>query len=196
MINKIKLINLTSKSLTENTFPMKYVCSRQGGKDLVPKLKWNNIEGVKSYALILDDPDAPYHGGYVHWIVQYIPPNINQLPIMKPSLIREFKISNYISNSNNNNKNSNNKNSNNTLNNSNKIIQGINSFGRYSYGGPCPPPDGKYHRYYFRLYALDTVLTRGNKKNEFVTRNKLIDMMKNHIIGYGELMKTFKNINE
>jgi hypothetical protein len=36
-------------------------------------------------------------------------------------------------------------------------LQGVNDFPRIGYGGPCPPP-GKPHRYFFKLYALDTTL--------------------------------------
>lgn len=189
-MNKIKKIKVSTKSITTNTFPLKYVCPRQGGKDLVPNLSWDAIPGAKSYALVSDDPDAPYPGGFVHWVVQYIPSNVTQLPVMKPASSREFKINDFIVNKNNNNKKGGQSNKN------GKLIQGVNGFGRYAYGGPCPPPDGKAHRYFFRVYALDTVLKKGNQSNQFVTRNHLMYLMKNHILGYGELMKSFKNTTE
>lgn len=59
---------------------------------------------------------------------------------------------------------------------------GTNDFGKMEYDGPCPS-SGSVHKYYFRLYALDTVLSLpdGAKRND-------IDLaMKNHIIGRGEI---------
>jgi hypothetical protein len=148
------LIKIKSNSITNSTFPIKYVCLHQGGENLIPTIKWTKIKNAKSYALIMDDPDAPYPGGFVHWVIQYIPPDVNQI----------------------------NKNYSKACSKSN-IIQGINSFGNYSYGIS--------HRYYFKIYALDIALTKINK--EPVTRDVLMSLMKNHILGYGELIKKFKN---
>jgi Raf kinase inhibitor-like YbhB/YbcL family protein len=60
--------------------------------------------------------------------------------------------------------------------------QGKNDFGNLNYGGPCPPLGT--HRYYFRVYALDTFLRlpTGNTKEE------LMQSMSYHILGSGELM--------
>ena len=66
------------------------------------------------------------------------------------------------------------------------ILQGENSWGRIGYGGPCPPK-GKPHRYFFKLYALDKEL--GLKSG--ADKKTLETAMKNHIIGYGELMGTY-----
>ena len=60
-----------------------------------------------------------------------------------------------------------------------------NSFGKLSYGGPCPPP-GKAHRYFFKVYALDTVLDKISNKQE------LFKAMQGHIVGFGQLMGKFK----
>ena len=62
-------------------------------------------------------------------------------------------------------------------------IEGKNDFGKTGYGGPAPPP-GKPHRYYFRIYALDTVL---NLK-EGATKQQVDAAMKGHVLGKGELM--------
>ena len=61
--------------------------------------------------------------------------------------------------------------------------QGKNDFGKQSYGGPCPPV-GKPHRYFFRLYALDTPL----KLAAGATRDDVDRAMEGHILGRGELM--------
>ena len=60
--------------------------------------------------------------------------------------------------------------------------QGMNDFRKNSYGGPCPPD--KAHRYYFKVYALDSLLNlpAGTKKGD------LEKAMSGHIIGFGELI--------
>src|SRR5262245_38388227 len=65
--------------------------------------------------------------------------------------------------------------------------QGMNGFGVTHYRGPCPPR-GAPHRYYFKLYALDTMLDleEGSSKQE------LLDAMQGHILGQGELVGIFQ----
>ena len=65
-------------------------------------------------------------------------------------------------------------------------IQGTNDFRKVGYGGPCPPP-GKPHRYFFRLYALDTTL---NLKSD-VTKKALEHAIKGHVLAQAELMGKF-----
>ncbi len=63
--------------------------------------------------------------------------------------------------------------------------EGRNDFGRSGYGGPCPPSG--IHRYYFKIYALDTALTleRGT------TKQQLLDTMEGHVLAQGQLMGTY-----
>lgn len=61
-------------------------------------------------------------------------------------------------------------------------IQGITSFGKSGYGGPCPPSGT--HRYFFKLYALDTMLSLTEKEN----RKTVEDAMQNHIITGAEII--------
>jgi len=63
------------------------------------------------------------------------------------------------------------------------VRQGKNDFGKTSYGGPSPPP-GKPHRYFFKLYALDTTLDLADG----ASKQQLEQAMKGHILGSGELM--------
>ncbi len=65
-------------------------------------------------------------------------------------------------------------------------IEGVNSWGENKYGGPCPPP-GNSHRYFFKIYALDT------KLEITITSNKkeLENAMQDHIIEQGELIGMF-----
>lgn len=64
--------------------------------------------------------------------------------------------------------------------------QGLNDFGRNSYGGPCPPSGT--HRYYFKLYALDTTLNLAAS----TTKAALEKAMQGHIVAEGRLMGTYR----
>jgi Raf kinase inhibitor-like YbhB/YbcL family protein len=61
-------------------------------------------------------------------------------------------------------------------------LQGINDFGKKNYGGPCPPSG--IHRYFFKLYALDTAL---NLK-EGISKQELERSMQGHILDHTELI--------
>jgi Raf kinase inhibitor-like YbhB/YbcL family protein len=65
-------------------------------------------------------------------------------------------------------------------------LQGLNDFRKLDYGGPCPP--GGTHRYFFKVYALDTVLTL----KERVSKGDLLKAMEGHILGQGQLMGKYK----
>jgi len=94
------------------------------GEDVSPALEWTDPpEGTKHLALVMDDPDAP-GGTFTHWVVTSIPVDRRSMP---EGIGRAGSDP--------------------------ALVQGVNSFRRAGYGGPCPPP-GKPHRYYFRLYAF------------------------------------------
>jgi hypothetical protein len=129
------------------------------GDDVSPALQWTGVPaGAKSLALICDDPDAPM-GTWVHWVIWNIPPEATGLPEAVPQKA-ELK---------------------------DGSKQGINDFRQTGYGGPMPPP-GKAHRYFFKVYALDTQpdLKPG------ATKSKLLDAMKGHILAEGQLMGTYQ----
>ena len=67
------------------------------------------------------------------------------------------------------------------------LHQGVNHFGKIGYGGPCPPAGSK-HRYYFKLYALDTQLQIPDGSS----KAKLQESMKGHIVEEAELMGTYQ----
>ena len=69
-------------------------------------------------------------------------------------------------------------------------VEGMNSFGRLSYGGPCPP-SGTHH-YFFRIYGLDDVL----ELRRGASRKELEQAMRNHILAYGELVGIYKMTKE
>ena len=96
------------------------------GDDLSPALAFQGAPaGTRTYALIMDDPDAPV-GLWVHWVVYDLPAGSTGLPQGQPRAA--------------------------TL--ESGARQGRNSWSRTGWNGPDPPP-GKAHRYFFRLYALD-----------------------------------------
>jgi Raf kinase inhibitor-like YbhB/YbcL family protein len=71
-------------------------------------------------------------------------------------------------------------------------MQGVNDFGRFGYGGPCPPP-GPAHRYFFRLYSLDTELEFSDDKlKDGVTAKVLTEEMKDHILAEALLMGKYQ----
>lgn len=118
------------------TIPERYTCD---GEDISPPLTWGDPPAnTESFALIVDDPDAPI-GTWVHWVLFNIPSDRRALPGDVPAQERL----------------------------SDGSVQGKNSWGRIGYGGPCPP-SGSTHEYAFKLYALDTMLEvdPGAKKNE------------------------------
>ncbi len=139
------------------TIPTRYTCD---GEDVSPPLRWEGVpEGAKSLVLIVDDPDAPV-ATFVHWVLYNIPPDRTELPEGVPPTLEVPGIG----------------------------LQGTNDFKdrRIGYRGPCPPP-GKPHRYFFKLYALDTtldIIPGASPAN--VERS-----MRGHILAQGYLMGTY-----
>jgi len=123
-------ITITSPAFEPGAeIPAQYTCD---GEDISPPLEWAAPpEGTRSYALIMDDPDAPIRI-WVHWVVYNLPPESRGL--LDGASRAKGKTFTLPEGS----------------------VQGKSSFNRTDYGGPCPP--GGEHRYVFSLYALDTVL--------------------------------------
>ena len=128
------------------------------GADASPALSWNDPPSrTTSFALIMDDLDAP-GGNFVHWVVYNLPASLRQLPQGVPA--GEDVTSGG--------------------------KQGENDFPKTGYGGPCPPP-GKPHRYFFRLYALDTTLNLSSPAR----RAEVDQAMQGHVLAKGELVGRF-----
>jgi Raf kinase inhibitor-like YbhB/YbcL family protein len=125
------------------------------GPDVSPPLNWTDTPAAtKSFALIADDPDAPV-GTWVHWVAFNVPAASRQLPeVVK----KEEQLPD-------------------------GTLQGRNDFRKIGYGGPCPPP-GTPHRYFFKLYALDTML---NLKAG-ATKQDVERAMQGHVVGEAQLM--------
>ena len=121
------MLSLSSTAFADGAaIPKRHTCE---GSDVAPPLAWTGAPaGTKSFALIVDDPDAPDPKApkrtWVHWVLYDIPASATGLPEggALPAGTREGK----------------------------------NDWGRTGYGGPCPPI-GR-HRYFHKLYALDAVL--------------------------------------
>jgi Raf kinase inhibitor-like YbhB/YbcL family protein len=142
-----------------DTMPVKFTCD---GDDVSPKLEWSGVpDGAKSLALICDDPDAPM-GTWVHWVMFNLPPEMTKIN-------EKYAPSRGISENNDG------------------IIDGINDFRCPGYNGPCPPK-GPAHRYFFKLYALDTVL---NLKTG-ASKTDVEKAMSGHILGQTELIGKYQ----
>jgi Raf kinase inhibitor-like YbhB/YbcL family protein len=124
------MMKLTSPSFeNQGEIPKMYTCE---GEDISPALAWANApKGTKSFALIVDDPDAPDPAHpkmtWVHWVLYNIPATAGSLmeSVNEKGLPKG-------------------------------TLQGLNDWKKTGYGGPCPPT-GR-HRYFHKLYALDIVL--------------------------------------
>lgn len=66
-------------------------------------------------------------------------------------------------------------------------VEGITDFGRIGYGGPCPPP-GKPHRYYFKVYALDSLIDL----SEGASRSELEEKIKGHVLATAEIVGIYQ----
>ena len=138
------------------SIPAKFSCI---GKNISPDLTWSDPPaGTQSFALIVDDPDAPM-GTWVHWVLFNIPAATRSLQEDLPVTGKNVD--------------------------PNAIYFGKNSSGNLRYDGPCPPSGT--HRYYFRLYALDSIINL----LPGATKEELLKAMNGHILAQGELMGTF-----
>jgi Raf kinase inhibitor-like YbhB/YbcL family protein len=130
-------LSISSPSFSSGgDIPKKFTCD---GADVSPQLAWTeSASGTKSFALLVDDPDAPV-GNWNHWALWNLPASARGLPerVSKEASLPDG------------------------------TQQGKNDFHKTGYNGPCPPP-GKPHRYYFKLLALDTKLELkpGSSKRE------------------------------
>ncbi|HXX18438.1 MAG TPA: YbhB/YbcL family Raf kinase inhibitor-like protein [Candidatus Acidoferrum sp.] len=130
------------------------------GPDVSPALSWSDPPaGTKSLAIVADDPDAP-SGMWVHWVLYDLPPDTRKLP---EGLAKDRELPN-------------------------GALQGRNDFGKIGYNGPCPPRASE-HRYFFKLYALDS--KTGLKAG--ATKSDLERAMKGHILAQTQVIGKYKH---
>ena len=151
--------NLSSSVFEANaSIPARYTCE---GANVSPPLKWTGApDGAKSFALIVEDPDAPDPARPTrvvsHWVVYDIPASMTMLSENASKRMPP------------------------------KSAQGSNERGTQLYMGPCPPI-GR-HRYFFRLFALDTTLAGLGKPK----KADLDKAMRGHVVGEAELIGTYQ----
>lgn len=124
------------------------------GADVSPPLKWTGLPEKAASLALICDDPDAPVGTWVHWVYYDIPTDIDILPEDIGPSERPEKGG----------------------------TQGRSSFGAIGYGGPCPP--GGTHRYFFKLYALDTVL--GLKPG--ASKQDLLKAMEGHVLEKTELM--------
>ena len=124
------------------------------GADVSPDLSWTGVPEGTKSLSLICDDPDAPMGTWVHWVLFNIPSDETGLPA---EVAPEASLSN-------------------------GAIHGTNDFRRLGYGGPCPP--GGTHRYYFKLYALDT----GLSLESGATKAQVEDAMEGHVLAQGQLM--------
>lgn len=152
----MSLILSSSAFKAHGSIPPVYTCD---GQDTSPPLSWSGApHGTRSFALIVDDPDAPDPAApkrtWVHWVLYNLPAHATALPKGGTPLPPGTR-------------------------------EGRNDWQRLGYGGPCPPVGT--HRYFHKLYALDTILP----DLDAPTKAELEQAMSGHILAKAELIGTY-----
>lgn len=141
------------------TIPSKYTCE---GANVSPPLAWTNLpEGTRSLVLIVDDPDAPNPAAPKMTFVHWLLYNI---PPAKEGLGEGT--GNHPPH--------------------NGMREGFGSRNRGGYTGPCPPIGT--HRYFHKLYALDTLLPDLGSPD----KDRLLRAMQGHVLGEAVLIGTYR----
>jgi Raf kinase inhibitor-like YbhB/YbcL family protein len=154
-------LTLSSPDFASNSsIPSRFTCE---GNDVSPALEWSDPPaGTQSFALIVDDPDAPDPAApkvtWVHWLLYNLPAATRSLP---HAVEEQGQLPS-------------------------GTLAGLNDWKRPRYGGPCPPI-GR-HRYFFKLYALDLALPDLRQP----TKARLEEAMQGHVLATTELVGTYQ----
>lgn len=153
-------MKLTSSAFSpDGMIPVRYTCD---GADLSPPLSWSDLPaGTQSLALIIDDPDAPDPAApRITW-VHWV---VYNLPPNLTGLPEGAASATLPGNAR----------------------QGVNDWQRSGYGGPCPPIGT--HRYFHKLYALDTLLP----DLKGLSKAALEKSLHGHVLAHGELVGRYQ----
>lgn len=143
----------------QHMIPARHTCD---GPDISPPLSWSGIpHGAQSLALIVDDPDAPDPAAPRMTFVHWV---LYDIPSSAGGLGEGIAAAELPAGT----------------------LQGVNDWHSKSYGGPCPPI-GK-HRYFFKLYALDTTLPHLRHP----TKAALEEAMQGHVLAHAELIGLYQ----
>ncbi len=154
-------LTITSTAFKDGgEIPKTYTCD---GRDISPPLRWSGVpEQTRSLVLIADDPDAPDPAAPKMTWIHWLLYNIPPDTNGLPEDARESELRA-------------------------GTLPGTNSWNRKGYGGPCPPI-GR-HRYFFKLYALDTVLPDLHQPD----KDQLLAAMQGHMLEEAILMGTYQH---
>jgi Raf kinase inhibitor-like YbhB/YbcL family protein len=159
----MKIEVISSAFAQGQPIPKKYTGE---GEDVSPPIYWKNApEGTKEFALICDDPDAPTHDPWVHWVIYKIPADVTSLPEGVPQDARLKKPAG--------------------------ALQGKNSWPsgkNVGYRGPFPPPGHGVHHYHFKVYALEAHVVA----DPGADKKSLLADIQDHILAQGELIGTYQ----
>ena len=157
-------LNLVSSAFAANrSIPTKYTCEGAGVSP--PLAWWGTPPSTKSFALIVEDPDAPDPAKPTRVVSHWVAYNI---PAATTALAENASKTGMPAAS----------------------AQGSNESGTQAYMGPCPPI-GR-HRYFFKLFALDSQLTGLNNPN----KADLEKAIQGHVVGAGQLIGTYKKVKK
>lgn len=124
------------------------------GKNISPPISWSGLPEGTKTLALVSDDPDAPVGTWVHWVIYNIPASWNGLPEGFPAVEETEE----------------------------GIRQGLNDFRKIGYGGPCPPSGT--HRYFFKLYALDSALPLKSG----ATKMELLEAMKGHVLASAELI--------
>lgn len=128
------------------------------GMDISPPLAWTSGPGGTKTFALICDDPDAPMGTWVHWVLFNLPADIIEL---RENVLPERGLES-------------------------GAKQGMNGFRKIGYGGPCPP--GGTHRYFFKLYALDTEINL----EAGATKSELLKAMEGHILAEGQLMGRYE----
>jgi unsaturated rhamnogalacturonyl hydrolase len=128
------------------------------GDDISPPLKWDSVPDGTKSIALINDDPDAPMGTWVHWVLYNLPAGKRELP-------EAFPVDEKLPDG---------------------TRQGKTDFGKTGYGGPCPPSGT--HRYYFKIYALDTVI----ESSDVLNKKNLLKKMEGHILAQGQLMGKYK----